>query len=199
MTAAQAPTILISFSGGIDSAAVLYHQLRGSSKRVLVHHVNRTNTVRTRSGREPFERHAVSAVLAWLRDQGLDHFEFAETGMSQDLPFVDTVCVALWAGVVLKRHKQIDTVIWPSSLSDRTRLPGWAENEAKRRQLVGLLCGRNLRWVDPNAELTKAEVMAGLPSDLLALTWSCRTPTLAGEPCGECHACQGIVVKEVSP
>lgn len=40
----------------------------------------------------------------------------------------------------------------------------------------------------PFLHLHKAEVMARLPADLLALTWSCYEP-VDDKPCGTCNSC----------
>ena len=40
--------------------------------------------------------------------------------------------------------------------------------------------------------LSKADVIAKLPDELLALSWSCRAPIFEGDmprPCGTCPAC----------
>ena len=59
-----------------------------------------------------------------------------------------------------------------------------------------------VQWIYPVYGATKQELAAGLPRDLVELTWSCRRPIRRVErgaeqwaPCGGCKAClarQGI-------
>ena len=77
------------------------------------------------------------------------------------------------------------------SASDRPAQDPTLDWFAKGLQIAGLVAGRDIGWLWPLAEITKPQIIAALPDELLALTWSCRRPR-RGRPCGRCLTCRRL-------
>lgn len=53
-------------------------------------------------------------------------------------------------------------------------------------------------WPPPGGARPK-HVVRALLGDLWGLSWSCREPTITGEPCGTCHSCRDRAQAELHP
>ena len=183
------PTVLLSWSGGIDSTSCLWQLLR-DGKEVLAHHVRLKN----REGREPYEKQAVDAIFEWLRARKLSGgLTYHETGFDYGTVkriVRDITIMGAVSGFVAAGYPSIKTmVIAGSATDDRRRSIGVARE--RRRVLAETMAGRSFEWIQPNKSKTKAQVMAEMPPDLLALCWYCRKPR-DGKPCGQCHTCREV-------
>jgi 7-cyano-7-deazaguanine synthase in queuosine biosynthesis len=187
-------------SGGIDSAYLLYDFLDRTTHRVHAHHIS----IRyPHQERWRAEDPASEKVVAWCRRK-LRDFEYSTSRFDLDVHRVG------WdSDLQLLVASKVALNLGPDRI---TLALGWCTDDLERppvRERMGAgitpeiwraLCRGTGR---PNLDqaialpiveqaLTKADVMARLPAELLALTWSCRTPGFVGDaphPCGGCHAC----------
>ena len=184
--------VLHNLSGGVDSAFVAWDWLRQHPERLLIHHCHLV----TKQKRTPKEAEAVTAILAWLRREGLDHFDFVESTFDYGTigtGVYDIEVIGFISAVILRgrRYKDVDTILVPASANDM-RLNKISERQERRKALVELMNpGKRVRFVYPIEHLEKRELLRTMPQELRGLTWSCRRPK-NGEPCGKCHACRSV-------
>lgn len=191
------------FSGGIDSTYVLYQALTQTSLAVHTHHVQLVNQVEPRWKQEHkavsdilsiclryrqfshsssmFSHSPQHRILGWDSDIQLLAASRVAPNLPRNTPTSKIWVVLGWTKDSLSREIVRDRV-------DRNVVPDlW-------KALCNSLPGTSRECVSdqilfPLLHLTKVEIIHGLPTNLLELTWSCRTPNM-DKPCGECHACR---------
>lgn len=191
------PDALLLLSGGIDSVQAL-HARCAAGERTRTHFVH----LRNWEGRAAAEARAVRSALAWLdkRYPGLVTHTSSSVDYG-DLRYIvrDHNWWGLWAGVILAnpRNERITKVI---RTFHRDSVVGGLDSPAGRaaergwREPIERLTARRSRPVElvyPQLGMTKAEIIAALPADLLALCWYCRRPR-GGRPCHQCHTCEQV-------
>ncbi len=196
-------TILLMFSGGVDSTYLLHHYLAHTDHPLHVHHISLRYP---HLQRWRMEDPAVRSILGYCRERYRD-FDYSESrfdldafnliGWDSDLQLLvaskvgpnlpgDGVTVALGQclgdlespEVQERFRRQTMSKLW-LALRESV-LKGEKLNPDLARPLIDL-------------GLTKADIFQKMPADLLRLCWSCRKPDFAGEvgsPCGYCQACQ---------
>ena len=188
--------VLLMFSGGLDSSALLANLLEHTDDRVHAHHVALHNP----HGRGDAEQVATDAVVAWCREHHR-HFEFSQSVHRFMLPAGggwDTtlflfaaarVCTALGGLVNLVatghirpayRHLLEAEAVFHACMTNKRRRPTWI---------------RPFTHLPGTMGEAKAVVEASIPAELAALTWWCRRPVVSGDGwavCGECHACRNM-------
>lgn len=182
------PTVLVSWSGGIDSTSCLWQLLRDGCS-VLAHHV----VLKTPEGRWEAESKAIKAQREWFARHGYS-FIYHETGFDYGTirKFTrDINITAFTAGFVLIGYPTVSKAVISSSADDERRLGTDPAIQARRRQLTELMAGRQLGWLSPSIRKPKTQVMAEMPPDLLSLCWYCRRPR-EGKPCGQCRTCREV-------
>ena len=183
------------FSGGLDSTAMLVQLLGESREPLRVHHIHMQNA----EGRAGAEQAATDAIVAWCRAR-YRPFQYSQSGLDfrglEAIP-IDYISIAFVACQVA-----IDTPgcrrIAVGSLARDTDI----ENRSARQRRVFdemYACYRarklgepSVEWVYPVYRRSKQDLAAGLPRELVELTWSCRRPLAEGSryrPCGACKAC----------
>lgn len=191
-------TYYLSFSGGIDSAYVLY-LLLSQGERVLVHHTRLKN----RQGRDGKEYEAVGNVLQWLKDQDLPgSYDYVESAMDHThLPhFRRDIFIWAWqTGCLLGNpaYRHIKKVATCRHLNSYTDFEGPEQAKEDARMLyhdmLPMLAGRDdIIIVQPLKDLTKKDIIEQAPEELRKLSWSCRRPTKDGKPCHQCLTCKHI-------
>ena len=180
------------FSGGIDSTAMLVKLLAEGADELRVHHIRMAN----REGRDAAEQRAVESILAWCRAR-YRPFRYSESALDfrslEAIP-IDYLCIAFVAcqvAIDTPRCTRIavgalaaDTDI--ENRSARQRRAFDAMYECYRARKLG---EPHVEWIYPVYDLPKAAIVAALPTELLALTWSCRRPVEGVRPCLACKAC----------
>lgn len=196
---------LLMFSGGIDSAYCLYLALR-DGENVQAHHIRLVNA----DGRADAEGRAVERVREWLAAQGLPGrahytesvFDYGSIGALPEEPerrwlHADTWAWLLTAGLILAdpAAKRLTRLIMPIHKGGGfLRVPHrWRAQKA----MVRAVARREIGYLWPLRELTKAEIVRACPPELRELCWHCRQPTPEGAPCHECQAC--VWVDEALP
>ena len=185
------PTALLLYSGGIDSVQALYARAKaGLSTRV--HHVALHNWER----RAPAELAAVRSTLAWIEKRYPGMVTYTSSSFDYgDLRYIvrDHNIWGLVAGIILAdpKNAHITQVV---RTFHRDSVKGGIDSKAGQRAEAAWsahLPKREIEFVYPQAGMTKGDLMAALPADLLALTWYCRRPR-GGRTCHECHTCKQV-------
>ena len=188
-------TTLVMFSGGLDSTAMLVELLTHSEEALRVHHIRMAN----REERAEAEQAAVERIVAWCASR-YRPFRYSESALDfrelEAIP-IDYVCIAFVACQVAIDTPGCDRVAVAALACDTD-----IENRsARQRRVFETLyeCYRarklgepRVEWLYPVYHASKRELADSLPSDLVALTWSCRRPVReAGQSraCGVCKAC----------
>ena len=181
------------FSGGVDSTAMLVKLLAGSDEPLRVHHIHMANQER----RDAAERRAVDAILAYCRKH-YRPFRYSESGL--DFRALEAIPIDYLSIAFVACQVAIDTPhctrIAVGSLAADTDI----ENRSLRQRRVFdemYACYRarklgepKVEWIYPVYDQPKSALVAALPNELLALTWSCRRPLAGGQACGVCKACR---------
>ena len=181
------------FSGGLDSTAMLVKLLAGSAEELRVHHIHMAN----REGRERAERRAVEAIVAYCR-RHYRAFRYSESGL--DFTALEAIPIDYLSIAFVACQVAIDTPgcnrIAVGALAADTDI---ANRSARQKRVFDEMyaCYRarklgepQVEWSYPVFHTPKADLAAGLPEELLNLTWSCRRPLEGFRPCGACKACR---------
>jgi 7-cyano-7-deazaguanine synthase in queuosine biosynthesis len=209
-------TVLLMLSGGVDSAYLLQDYLARTEDRMHAHHVSLRYP---HQQRWRVEDRACRAIVAWCR-RHLRDFEYSTSrfdlrfrgiGWDSDLFLLVASKVALNLGpgpVQVALGWCVDDLERPI-VRDRvergvtTRI--W---RALHESIAAPHVAVDLAFPLVERGLTKAELVDGLPQELLELTWSCRQPDFSAQPprpCGSCHSCrlrekaEGWIVPEGAP
>lgn len=193
--------ILCMYSGGLDSAGVLYRLLvddEFADYEVHVHHMHMVN----RENRAVAEEKAVGRTLKimsgdeyrpFFYTQSLHRYEFMRKGMIWDMDMS-----AFMAGNICAADSSIVHVGMGRT---RTDLESGGEAFMQRMeraqtifQTVISLDETEATYIFPVVDMTKAEIWAMLPVELREATWSCRKPVYDEDkqpsPCGKCSTCK---------
>jgi 7-cyano-7-deazaguanine synthase in queuosine biosynthesis len=196
------PKVLISLSGGLDSAFVAWqHLTQCPDEKVLFHHVILKHLAENRSHKELM---AVKNLLKFFREKGYHNFEYHESSFDYgSLPRIaikDIQVVALFQAIILRspNYDYIDTIKF-----------GWHKGEVDtvennrgyrvKNMFKGLDVREDINFEFPIKDMTRSELVAGLPEKMLDLVHSCRKPR-AGRPiCGTCKTCQEYMAEGLKP
>lgn len=188
--------IFLSYSGGADSAMVLYLLMK-QGRNVLVNHVH----YKDRRGRAKREYLATHSTIDWLRSQDLPgKVEYTE--ISVDVSSMEKwprdASVWVWStGSILSldKYSHINEVATGRHLNAFNTGTASMEHLKETIRWYGAvlpaLAGREITLVHPIGHMTKYDIIHQMPPDLRSLTWSCRRPTRNGA-CGKCHTCKQI-------
>lgn len=187
-------TILLMYSGGIDSLAALYLLLTDSAYAeytIHVHHVD----IQSIENRYVAERIAVTNTLEWLKDKG---FKFVESysGVGSQLYnnqfLYDGEITNFMAGHICSCCPDIEQVVFgvnKDDIDDPTFADRWRRANLIREVFTPVPSVYVFEY------MTKRQVVDLLPPDLAQLSWSCRTPTYRDGhpiPCGQCKTCLAL-------
>lgn len=180
------PTILVMFSGGLDSLAAL-HVLRTTQTLPLhVHHVHIHNV----ENRAPAESRTVNAVREYYGD--LDYSESTMQFPSVNGSFLyDSQVYRYMAGYIASLSPIVSIAV--GHTKDDAHAPGIAQRIELGDKVLGAFT--TVPVIYPVEHLTKQECYMLLPSDLRELAWSCRRPAYTSgtpKPCGHCRTCREL-------
>jgi hypothetical protein len=203
----QEPTVLINFSGGVDSTYYLYKWLLDNpDKTILVHHCLLFKL------RREVEKNAVDSILQWFREKGYDNFVYAETEFSRkgiSGLLYDVEVVYFMSGLLLKnKYQEVSTVLMPRCKEDlganvhlaRHLEKGHPQNTfavAGARayhtmMFMRMLTGRDYDFISDYRHIPKEEMIRELPVQLLDKIWYCREP-VNNLPCENCFNCKRVI------
>lgn len=204
-------TILLMFSGGVDSTYLLYHYLTETVNPIHVHHISLRYP---QFQRWKMEDPAAQKILAYCV-KNCRNFDYSESrfdlepmrlvGLDQDLQLL----VAAKIGPNLPGER---VTLALGHCADDYDTP-----EARERVRLGIMdnlwlalrksCSEGEKLSPERAKplidinLTKKDIIERMPPELLRLCWSCRCPDFVGEvglPCGCCQTCikiEGIMTQ----
>jgi 7-cyano-7-deazaguanine synthase in queuosine biosynthesis len=190
---------LLHISGGMDSTYVLYDWLRNNPKKyILLHHVNLRHQAEDRLD---LERKAVKNILTWLTDNGMGNFVYEESsfdyGSLSRITIKDIQIVSMFSAILLKH---------PKYRSVRKLLLAWHQGEVNsdeinrgyrvRNMLDCLEVGRKINLVFPIEHMSREDMAADMPIELLMLCHSCRKP-VDGNNCGQCKTCLELIDADI--
>ena len=183
------------FSGGLDSTAMLVKLLGASEEPLRVHHIRMAN----REGRAQAEQAAVAAIVDYCRAR-YRPFRYSESAL--DFGELEAIPIDYLSIAYVACQVAIDTPgctrIAVASLERDTDI---VNRSARQRRVFDTMyeCYRarklgepEVEWIYPVYRLTKRELAAALPRQLVEMTWSCRRPVAEQgryRPCGGCKAC----------
>ena len=189
---------LVMFSGGIDSTAVLWHVLHHPEEfgEAHVHHIH----IKNLEARWKAEAMAVKNILNYMRKHAPTAFTFSQSTI--EVPhfgnnfMYDVEAMGFITGYMTSRDPSITKVVIGATKTDFDLGVDSSVMRGKR--------AHNAYHPDeedhsarvkvyPHKDMPKAEVYKTVPSEIAALTWSCRTPHYAdGKPleCGRCKTCR---------
>lgn len=180
--------VLLNWSGGFDSTAMLL-DLLSSNIFVYVHH----NVLKNNTKRYLKESEACGKVLAFLSEQGFKNFEVIETIYEQpdslEVPYDCYLHLGYISGVICKTYN-ISRIYHPITKNDFD-LSGASLLERAEESLTICKIVSGLEHISietPYLRLTKKEVYFKIPKTLRKSLWSCRIP-VNGFRCGTCTAC----------
>jgi|GEM_PF-1860876 len=197
-------TVLLMFSGGVDSTYLLHHFLTKTNFPLHVHHISLRYP---QFNRWKMEDPAVENILSYCRSN-FREFEYSTSRFDLDpLRLV---------GRDSDLHLMVASKIGPNLAGDKITLAlghcledieGPDMQERVQRQVLPKLWRALIDSVDGEKKLnpvisrplidqkiTKKAIFRTLPDELIQLCWSCRMPDYqngaTGLPCGRCQTCQ---------
>jgi 7-cyano-7-deazaguanine synthase in queuosine biosynthesis len=185
-------TTLVMFSGGVDSTAMLV-KLLAERDELRVHHIRMINQEK----RDLAEQRAVEGILAYCRAR-YRPFRYSESALDfsglEAIP-IDYLSIAFVACQVAIDTPGCNRVALGALAADTDIANRSARQKRVFDEMYACYRARKLGeprvdWIYPVYHTPKAELAAGLPQELLDLTWSCRRPVEGSRPCGACKACR---------
>ena len=184
-------TLLVNLSGGVDSVYATW-KLLTEGHRLILHHCRIVN----REGRRDVEMRAVRQTVSWLQTHRLRSFTLIESGYDHgDMGrlIYDVELIGFLTGVALRdpSRRMIRTVVVSANAGDASVTAPDTSRIRRRKEIAEVVAGRALTWWIPFAHMTKRQMVAEMPPDLLALCWWCRRPR-DDRPCRNCRTCREV-------
>jgi 7-cyano-7-deazaguanine synthase len=123
----------------------------------------------------PFERHSLPAIPR-----------------VNDVVFAGRNAVLLTLAAAIAQATSIDSVVIGCNFSDAQRFPDCRPDFIKAMN-TALTGAYGVRVSAPLLTMTKAQIVAEARQRGMPETWTCYTPTAAGQRCGKCYSCKGLV------
>ena len=193
--------ILVPFSGGVDSTAVVWHYLK--TDHVYALHVGVEWNYGANRARA--EKWASRRIIKWLSETHGQYevwYDEVEPVERMRLDTHTTNLIAVHVAAILHEQPDIEVVadgsiaddyFWYEGQSRLTR-EEHAEHNGEWIAAVEALSGRTgIRFEMPFVECRKDEVRASMPPELLSETFSCNVPirtNVGWAHCGECRKCK---------
>lgn len=191
---------ILMLSGGLDSTYLLWHLLR-SGERPHIHHIHLINDVEKM---HIPQKDACDNILRYFKKYRLRYSESSFEFRRQRRIGVDNDIILMVAQKICQNTigKNIEVLQgWIQYDLDREFVVERAKRETSKRLWEALV---NSAWnhadISPqikmpliDLQVTKKSILAEMPAELAAMTWSCRKPLFNNKtyaPCGNCHACK---------
>ena len=183
-------TILVMYSGGLDSLGMLYKLLTDPDYRdykLHIHHVHQRNV----EYRDRAEAIAVDLALKELKRFRFE-FEYSESQIASqpygERVLYDSDSINFFAGYICSANPNIVEVALGMQANDSNHAL-----ELRRLRADKILSAfTDVKKIYPVLDLTKREIYDSLPDSLKNLFWSCRNPVYTEKniaPCGLCDTC----------
>lgn len=211
-------TILVSLSGGLDSAWVLQHLLKEKRDPIAVYHCN----LKTVHNFDEVENRAADAIVAWCDKniRPIKWYKKSTIDMGEIIYGTNGPIVGPHVVACLEDDFSCSTIATGQSISENIGGNPWnltIDPIAFTKALemawswTCMKCpigeprgGKKLKVIHPcyTEKHTKKFMQHDMDPELFALTWSCRvpikftdpcmpgeTPNVRYEPCGRCYNC----------
>jgi tRNA(Ile)-lysidine synthase TilS/MesJ len=186
------PTILLMFSGGLDSLGALYVLLtdpKYEDYHIHCHHLH----VMDGNNRIQVEAKAVAHCYYYFKTHSYRHFTYTDSVFeSPDLGNIilpARYMIYIIAGHFCEHYPLVKYVaIGDTKTDDLKNIPDY-----NRAYVIFNLFASNR--ICPVIDLLKEEVWEMLPADLRILSWSCRKPVFVNgiaQKCGKCPTCREL-------
>jgi 7-cyano-7-deazaguanine synthase in queuosine biosynthesis len=193
---------LLMFSGGLDSTGALWELLKNKENKIHLHHLYLLN----KEQRAEAEQKAVKNILSYISQS--HEVKYSES--YHEYPYYSYLSLISANGIVVNQDFMHDSDIYNfiagticlSLRKIKTVAIGRTKSDSEEistmtRAAIGTsilkLLAPNVKKIYPVVHLTKREIYNMLPSELRAMTWSCRTPINIDEntfkECGKCKTC----------
>jgi 7-cyano-7-deazaguanine synthase in queuosine biosynthesis len=187
------PTVLINYSGGIDSVFAAWQALK-QGERVLIHHC----ILKNRNNRYNSEKAATAATLNYFKKVGLTNYKYVESGFDYGTIgylIYDVEIIGFLTGVVLRnpRYSNLDRVIVSVNANDPTGRDINNFRRSRANLYAESVSGKSIKWEYPMIHMTKEEIIGKMPKELALSCWWCRRPKSSGKPCGSCPPCKEVL------
>ena len=187
-------SILLMFSGGLDSLAALYLLLtdpKYAEYSIHVHHVEIIN----KEDRHIAERCAVQKIINYLHVNKYREFQYSESSVvipsvNGNIPW-DTDITSFISGYMASFVK-FDGVAFGVNKDEALHV---SEKQSKRAEIIFESFSPHAIKIFPIVHMTKKEIFEFLPKDLSAISWSCRTPVYKDGQiirCNKCKTCRAL-------
>jgi 7-cyano-7-deazaguanine synthase in queuosine biosynthesis len=195
--------VLLMFSGGIDSSALLEVLLKKREEfyfDIHVHHVE----IKNKAHRWTFENKACEKNISYLKNK---YGEFEYTSSSVDLMFanvhykVDSEIYMFMAGQVCKNLSNVTEVFVGWNFEDFSfeKYEGTHDKYSLHRSILLSSFYNSLAGVKvlptvqvPFQFVEKKDIIKNMDPFLLENSFYCRQPSKEGKPCNECISCNLI-------
>lgn len=182
------PSLLLMFSGGLDSLAALHLLLTTQPEPIHVHHVHLSNI----ENRTQAEHNAVDAVRAYYEQAGAP-LDYSESYMQYPVVngsfFYDTDVTHFMSAYIAARAP-ITSVAFGYLDIDRLNM-----QRLPTANVLFEAMAPSIPRIYPIAGWSKQQVYDSLPPELRELAWSCRRPIYFEDkslPCGRCKTCKAM-------
>ena len=183
-------TILVMYSGGLDSLGMTYKLLTDPEYKDYALHIHHIHIVNV-EGRDRAEAITVSIVMEELKKMGFkfdyDDSRIASRPYNQQYMY-DTDSINFFAGYIASVNPHIKKIAMGMNATDANH----SLEERRKRANQILQAFTPVEKIFPVMDMSKSEIYNSLPESLRDKFWSCRTPVY-GEtsitPCKKCHTC----------
>jgi 7-cyano-7-deazaguanine synthase in queuosine biosynthesis len=187
---AQKQTILVMYSGGLDSLGMTYKLLTDPEYEDYVLHIHHIH-IRNIENRDRAEAITVELALKELERLGFS-FIYSESQISSQ-PYngdfmYDTDSINFFAGYICSTNPNIVNVAMGMNANDSNH----ALEERRKRANAILTAFTRVEKIYPVLNMSKREIYDSLPDTLKTMFWSCRAPVYTEKniaPCGRCDTC----------
>jgi len=212
-------TIVVMFSGGIDSTYLLWQYLLKKEADIHVHHIGLKND---KGNRWKSENRAVSRILDYMRKNVSADFDFSTSVLDFTMPYRG---IADLNAVTFMGFHVAESLSGSADPISSDNLPPDIKNRLNKDD-VYMAAGYHLDYagqdwlactypsvkkleslwnhlkdnskslvrdmIYPLKSMTKQETVLGLPKEIRSLTSYCRSPDENYNACGRCHTCKQV-------
>lgn len=172
-------SVLINFSGGLDSLYILLNTLSSTTEKVILHHCKISNL----EGRRDAEYNSVHAIVSELETLYPDRIKYIETSfdcLKTGYVVRDIEIIAFMNGIILRNpdYKDISKILVSANAHDESNDPN--ESSVVRRReildIIGPSKSESKLLSFPMLHMTKKEIIDSIPESFLEKSWYCRKP-----------------------
>lgn len=186
-------TILVMYSGGLDSLGTVYKLLTDpqyKNYRLHLHHIHIKNV----ENRDRAENVAVRNTLKELERLGFS-FMYSESGIDSPMYnnqfMFDIDSINFFAGYICSLNPDIELIALGMNADDSQD----AVEEKRKRADAILAAFTSVKKIYPVLHMSKLEIFDTIPETLRTMFWSCRTPIYTEDMikyCGQCQTCSEL-------